>query len=128
MGWAEEQGQIRSGVGPFLEKEMNARQAYVVREQFPTRGDKGVRAQSFRALIATKGLRIPATAPWRTDVESELLRFPVGVHDDVVDSLGLIGQLVAKMIDAAPPMKERRVVRDHYRSETAQNEWDALTI
>ena len=128
MGWAEEQGQIRSGVGPFLEKEMNARQAYVVREQFPTRGAKGVRAQSFRALIATKGLRIPATAPWRTDVESELLRFPVGVHDDVVDSLGLIGQLVAKMIDAAPPMKERRVVRDHYRSETAQNEWDALTI
>lgn len=87
MGWAEETGQIKSGVGPFLEREMRNRSAYVARETFPTRGgDKAIRAQSFRGLIATRGLRIPKDAKWRADVESEMLRFPAGVHDDVVDA------------------------------------------
>ena len=50
MAWAEETGQIKSGVGPWLEREMRERQAYTAREQFPTRGDKAIRAQSFGAL------------------------------------------------------------------------------
>ena len=40
MGWAAETGQIRSGVGPFLTARQRERQAYVVLETFPTRGDK----------------------------------------------------------------------------------------
>lgn len=103
MAWAEEQGQIKSGVGPFLEREMRAKQAYVAREQFPTKGDKAVRAQSFRGLIATRGLRIPARAPWRGDCETELLRFGAGVHDDIVDALGLVGQLLDKMLTGVKP-------------------------
>jgi hypothetical protein len=51
IGWAEEQGQIRAGVGPFLERRMRERQAYVARAQFPTRGDKAVRAQSIRGRM-----------------------------------------------------------------------------
>jgi predicted phage terminase large subunit-like protein len=109
MGWAEENGQIKSGVGPFLEKEMRKRQAYVAREQFPTRGDKAVRAQSFRGLIAVNSLRVLATAPWRAEFESELLRFPAGVHDDQVDACGLIGQLLATMLAGQkPPNKEKK--------------------
>ena len=97
IGWAEEQGQIRAGVGPFLDRRARERRAHVARDQFPTRGDKAVRAQSFRGLCATRGLRFPAQAQWRTDLENELLRFPAGVHDDIVDALGLIGQLLEKM-------------------------------
>lgn len=106
MGWAEEQGQIRSGVGPFLERRARELKAHVAREQFPTRGDKAVRAQSFRGLIATRGLRIPAAAPWRADVETELLRFPAGVHDDIVDALGLIGQLLDRINAPQRPKAE----------------------
>jgi hypothetical protein len=40
IGWAEDTGQIRVGVGPFLERRMREREARVVRVQFPTRGDK----------------------------------------------------------------------------------------
>lgn len=40
------------------------------------------------------GLHIRADAPWRADLVSECLRFPAGVHDDQVDALGLIGQLL----------------------------------
>ena len=59
LEWAEEQGQIKSGVGPFLEKVARERSAYCVRSQFPTRGDKAVRAQSIRGRMAMRGLRIP---------------------------------------------------------------------
>ena len=47
-GWAEESGQIRGAVGPFLQKRALERKAYVVRAAFPSRSDKSVRAQSIR--------------------------------------------------------------------------------
>lgn len=97
IGWAEETGQIKSGVGPFLEKRMRERRAWVARTQFPTRGDKAVRAQSIRGRMALVGLHIPASAPWRADLEPELMAFPAGKHDDQVDALGLVGQLLDKM-------------------------------
>jgi predicted phage terminase large subunit-like protein len=82
MGWSEEQGQIKSGVGPFLDRRSRERRAYCARDQFPTRGDKAIRAQSIRGRMALRGLRVLASAPWRNDLVSELLRFPAGVHDD----------------------------------------------
>lgn len=101
--WAEETGQIKASVGPFLEREALARKAYVARRQFPTRGDKAVRAQSIRGRMAMRGLYVPDNAPWRSDFEAELLRFPAGVHDDQVDALGLVGQLLDTMHAPAPP-------------------------
>lgn len=83
IGWAEEGGQIKSGVGPFLLRRMMERKTYVHRESFPTRGDKSVRAQSIRGRMAMLGLYMKADAPWRADLVSEMLSFPVGVHDDV---------------------------------------------
>ena len=56
LGWAEEQGQIRAGIGPFLDRRSRERRAYVARDQFPTRGDKAVRAQSIRGRMALNGL------------------------------------------------------------------------
>lgn len=97
MGWAEEQGQIRSGVGPYIDRRQRERKAYVVREQFPTRGDKAVRAQSIRGRMALEGLYVPINAPWFADLRSEMLSFPAGKHDDQVDALGLVGQLLDKM-------------------------------
>jgi predicted phage terminase large subunit-like protein len=105
LGWAEEQGQIKSGVGPFLERRQRERKAYCAREAFPTRGDKAIRAQSIRGRIAMEGLYVPTSATWRNDFESELLRFPAGVHDDQVDALGLVGQLLDHMLSGKHPPK-----------------------
>lgn len=120
MGWAEEQGQIKAGVGPFLERRARERKAYTVREQFPTRGDKAVRAQSFRGLIATRGLRIPAHAAWRAEFESELMRFPAGVHDDQVDAVGLIGQLLDRVLAPMRPTEEKKRPDSGYRSTSTK--------
>ena len=107
IGWAEETGQIKSGVGPFLIKRMLETESYVAREKFPTRGDKAVRAQSIRGRIAMGGLHVPAGAPWLPDLVSEMMSFPVGSHDDQVDALGLAGQLIAKMDLGKVPEAER---------------------
>jgi predicted phage terminase large subunit-like protein len=103
LGWAEEQGQIKSGIGPWLTNRQRARQAYVHREPFPTRFSKEVRAQSMRGRIALDGLYVPTHAPWYPAFRSELLSFPAGKHDDQVDAIGLIGQLLDKMSAGVAP-------------------------
>lgn len=126
IGWAEEQGQIRSGVGPFLEKMQREKRAYVNREQFPTRGDKAVRAQSIRGRMALEGLYVPTQAPWYPDLRSELLSFPAGKHDDQVDALGLVGQLLDQMQAGQKPRptdKPRRDRWDKAFGDDSANSW-----
>lgn len=127
MGWAEETGQIKAGVGPFLLKRASERKAYCYREQFPTRGDKAVRAQSIRGRMAMEGLWMRPDAPFRADLISECLRFPAGVHDDQVDALGLAGQLLDKMHSGDVPKEPARPkAATDYRAadtESGGDEW-----
>jgi len=119
MGWAEETGQIKSAIGPFLNRRMNERKAYVSREQFSTRtGNKAVRAQSIRGRMALNGLYVPFSAPWYPALRSELLSFPSGKHDDQVDALGLVGQLLDQMIAGLKPQKPDVDKRDAYRDSS----------
>ena len=110
VGWAEEKGQISAGVGPALDKRQRERKAYVYREQFATRGDKAVRAQSIRGRMALQGLYVSAHASWYPAFRSELLSFPAGKHDDQVDALGLVGQVLTQMVPGQrpkPPQKPK---------------------
>ena len=107
MSWAEEQGQILSGVGPWLEREQIARQAWTERLQFPSRMDKGMRAQSMRAMVATRGLWYASDLAGRSDLEAELLSFPNARHDDVHDALGLVGQLLDMALKGRVPDKPK---------------------
>ena len=125
LDWAEETGQITAGLGPFIEQEARRAKAYVNREQFPTRGDKATRAQSIRGRMAIDGLYVPEHAPWYADFRAELLSFPAGRHDDQVDALGLVGQLLNLMIEGQHPLKkERRKPRIGYKPmEVEQESW-----
>jgi predicted phage terminase large subunit-like protein len=114
--WAEEQGQIKAGVGPFLERMQRERQAYVYRSEFPTRGDKAIRAQSIRGRMALDGLYVPQSAAWLSDLRHELLSFPAGKHDDIVDALGLVGQLLDRIsVGSKPKPPEKPKVDTGYR-------------
>ena len=96
--------------GPFLDRRQRERRAFVARRPFPTRGDKAVRAQSIRGRMALDGLHYLASMPWRAEFEAELMTFPAGKHDDQVDALGLVGQLLDIMTAGskpAPPPKPR---------------------
>jgi predicted phage terminase large subunit-like protein len=99
----EEKGQISAGVGPALDRRQRDRKAYCYRQQFPTRGDKAVRAQSIRGRMALGGLYVPTNANWYPGLRSELLSLPAGKHDDQVDALGLVGQLPDQMVPGQRP-------------------------
>lgn len=118
LGWAEEQGQIKASIGPFLEKRMRERRCYVNREQFPTRGDKSVRARSIQGRMALDGLYYQRTANWVAEFLAETLNFPASKHDDQVDALGLVGQLLDQMvIGAANRPASMKLKADGYKHE-----------
>ncbi|MBR0941780.1 phage terminase large subunit, partial [Bradyrhizobium liaoningense] len=129
LAWAEETGQIKASVGPFLERRMRDRRVWVNREQFPTRGDKAVRARSIQGRLALDGIFYPKNAPWAADFFAEVLNLWVGKHDDQGDALGLVGQLLDKMVKgrvgAAPTVK---LPDDGYRSVKRNNNVDAMTL
>ena len=107
---------------------MNERKAYVAREQFSTRtGNKAVRAQSIRGRMALNGLYVPLSAPWYPALRSELLSFPSGKHDDQVDALGLVGQLLDQMIAGLKPKKPEVDTRDAYR-ESNDDRYSESTV
>lgn len=124
--WAEETGQIRSGVGPFIDRMQRDKKAWVYRREFPTRGDKAVRAQSIRGRMALDGLYVPQT-DWLPDLRSELLSFPAGKHDDIVDALGLVGQLLDHIMPGNPPTKPEKSKNPSgyrvYAEESSNNDW-----
>jgi len=97
------------------------RKAYVFRERFLTRGDKAVRAQSIRGRMALEGLYVPTQASCYSAFRSELLSFPAGKHDDQVDALGLVGQLLDQMVKGSKPApKDSRIIN------TQQPTWNEL--
>jgi hypothetical protein len=70
-----------------------------------------VRAQSIRGKMALNGLYIPGDAPWRNALIAELLSFPAAVHDDQVDALGLVGQLLDRMTPGRVPVTREDKIR-----------------
>jgi predicted phage terminase large subunit-like protein len=130
LGWAEESGQIRAGIGPYLHKRLMERQLYVVRAPFPSRVDKSVRAQSIRGRMAMNGLYVPTYAGWYPDFKAELMLFPNGSNDDQVDALSLIGQVLDKMQPgekAKPPPAPPKVFSTHPEecTVTLDDMWEA---
>jgi len=82
-----------------------------------------------RGRMAMLGLHVRQGAPWFADLRAELLSFPAGRHDDQVDALGLVGQLLDK-ISAGPRPKPPEVTqRDGYRAafeETPDDSWKTM--
>jgi len=129
LSWAEETGQIRAGIGPYLDRRQRERKAYVARETFPTRGNKAVRAQSIRGRMALEGLYVPEHAPWYPAFRSELLSFDSGKYDDQVDALGLLGQLLDYMQvgskPAPPPPPKINTGYTPYKDRAQPGDWRA---
>ena len=63
-------------------------------------------------------------------LRSELLSFPAGKHDDIVDALGLVGQLLdtIKSGNKPSPLPEKRTDSGYRRWEPvgSLNDWIAL--
>ena len=97
MIWAEERGQIDKAIGPFLNKRMMEEKTYQMRQSFSSSNDKAARARSIQARVSMGKVLFPKHAPWMSELHSEMMKFPAGKNDDMVDCLSLMGRLLDMM-------------------------------
>jgi len=101
--WGMESELISKSFGPFLLKRMHEERIYTTIMQISTAKDKSVKARAIQGRLAMGKIRFPRFAPWWSDARSQILQFPYGPHDDFVDWLSNIGQMLLHERSAAPP-------------------------
>jgi predicted phage terminase large subunit-like protein len=82
-----EDGQIWKAIKPLLHSRMEERHLFPAYEELKTLTDKMARARSLQGRLQQGRVWFPQDAVWLPDVMRELLRFPAGAHDDIVDAL-----------------------------------------
>lgn len=109
-----EHGQIKMTLWPLIVDEMRRRKITCsISDELKPVTDKEVRAQPLQGMMQTGRVFFPlrATHPWVETMEAEMLRFPLGAHDDIVDALAWATRLFQK----AP--RPRRVEAELHRGE-----------
>lgn len=94
----EEQGQIIKGVGPFLKQQMRQERVFVMRKQYQSVTSKESRAQSLLGMAAMGKFWLPIGHPMTDLFRTELLGFPAGRHDDMVDTATLMARMLGDII------------------------------
>ena len=102
-----EEGQITKAIGPFLQEEM------VLQEVFPViiplkhmSQDKPTRARGIQGRMRSRTVKFDKSQDWYPILEEEMTRFPRDRHDDQVDAMAWLGQMLSKMTEA-PTVKEQ---------------------
>ena len=94
----EEQGQIIKGVGPFLTQQMRDEQVFVHRKQYPSVTSKEARAQPLLGMASMGKLWLQRGHPMTDLFRAELLTFPAGRHDDMVDTATLMARMLGDIL------------------------------
>jgi len=95
-----EDGQIWRAIKPLLTKRMRERRMYPSYEVLKPLTDKMARARPLQGRMQQGRVYFPLNASWLPLAKKELLRFPAGAHDDIVDALAWA---VTLAIGSAPP-------------------------
>lgn len=106
--WWMENELISKSFGPFLFTRMEETRTYcTVYPVTPTK-DKQSRARSIQGRMSMGKVHFPRFAPWWKAARSELLKFPHGTHDDLVDWLSWVGIGLMELhpANATPEVKE----------------------
>jgi predicted phage terminase large subunit-like protein len=91
LHWWAERGHITKSIGPFLRKRMLERSTFCSVYEMTPIADKVSRAQSILGRIAMGKVFWPSYAYWWVEAQRELLQFPYGARDDLVDTISYIG-------------------------------------
>jgi hypothetical protein len=99
-----EKGQIKHTLDAFLNAEMVKRGQYINLHAVTPKVDKEQRAKPLQARMRAGGVRFDKEKNWYASLIDEMLVFPRGQHDDMVDALAYVGLALDKVTMA--PTKE----------------------
>lgn len=104
-----EEGQIQMALWPEIERKIiNEKLAVTVasgRHALKPVSDKLARSRVAQAMMQQGRIIWPENQPWVEEARTELLRFPGGINDDIVDMLAWLARMTVK---APPPQEKRR--------------------
>lgn len=90
----------------FLDKEMPKRNMFFTITQLRAQRKKEERISALQPRFSSGSIWIPRDAgEWWTELKSEMLAFPHGIHDDLLDALAYIEQI------AVSPLKRNKSIR-----------------
>lgn len=95
-----EKGHIEMAIGPYLEQEISRQrlQTMYIEKLKPGRRDKQLRARPIQALMKRNEVYFRSGCEATQHLIDQMLRFPSGVHDDGVDAMAWIGQMIQGMV------------------------------
>jgi predicted phage terminase large subunit-like protein len=112
--------QVSKSIGPFLNRAMIEENTFLnVIPLKPNKTDKISRSRSIQARMRAGAVKFDKEADWWPDLEHELLVFPRGKHDDMVDAIAYLGLMIDKIIEA--PTREE-VAELEYEDELEQSD------
>jgi predicted phage terminase large subunit-like protein len=82
-----EDSQIWRAIKPLYERRAAERHIFLSYETLQPLTDKLARARPLQGRMQQGRVYFPTNKPWMAEVTKELLRFPAGAHDDIVDAL-----------------------------------------
>ncbi len=102
-----EKGVIRNAIEPYLDKRMDERRTYVVKQWLSHIGDKASNARAFQARASVGKVYLPDNDIGHR-ILRQLLEFPAGRNDDIVDVCGLMGRWL--QMSTVPTSEVKRIV------------------
>jgi len=105
-----EDGQIWKSIKPLLEKRMQERRIFPPIEVMKPLTDKVARARPLQGRMQQRKVVFFDGSEWKKTAEHELLRFPSGQFDDVVDALSWAARLASRPAPRSkvpPPRKPK---------------------
>jgi predicted phage terminase large subunit-like protein len=107
-----EKGVLEMSIKPQLEKLMLERRQYIAlaegEQALRPVTDKIARARPLQGRMQQGKVVLPERQPWVETLRGEFLRFPGGVHDDIVDASAWLARLV---LGQAPPPKPKNTIK-----------------
>ena len=83
----------QSALQHFLEKEMPKRGCFFRIQPLKAEKKKELRIDALQPRLSVGSVWFRRAAPWLEKLEGELLAFPHGAHDDVIDALAYVEQM-----------------------------------
>lgn len=103
--WFEENGQIIKALDPYIKQEMEDKKIFTPRRQLNSINMKEIRALTAQGLIEQGRFFFPLWASWLDDAVKEMLAFPKGKNDDIVDVISLFMRAINTVMKGSKPDK-----------------------